>query len=375
MGDMTRVAIIGMTTNKGGIESVIMNIYRNIDRSKIQFDFLLRHDSGEMAYEDEVISMGARVYRIIYGERESFTKARTNLSNYFYEHPEVKAVYLHINFPYAFPLKIAKKSGIQVRIIHSHSSAVLFGNEKGIKNKIKAIRNSMVYRQIKRYPNIYFACSELAAQATFKDKDYVWIKNGIELDKFKYDCQMRRQLRYEYGIDEDTTVFGLVGKLYDTKNPLFALEVFKEYAKINSKSKMVIAGDGELRETLRQKVEQYGLKDKVIFLGMTTDAHKWYQAFDLLLMPSLFEGLPVVLVEAQAAGLPCVVSDTITKQVCVTELITYKSNNDKAENWAREIEIILDKKIDRNEYSPKVREAGFEVKSMANEVMKYLLID
>lgn len=373
--NIRRVAVIGMTENRGGIESVIMNIYRNIDRTKVQFDFLLPHNMDIMAFEDEVLQMGGRIFRIIYSERESMKKAKGTLLQYFKEHPEVKVVHLHSNFPYAFPLKIAKKAGVPTRILHAHNSVLLFDNEKGIKSKLKTIRNFIVYRQIDKYPTVFFSCSDLAAKSTFKDKEYVWIKNGIELEQFEYDEQVRDELRKSFEIKEDETLIGFVGRLCSRKNPLYVLEVFKEYNKINPKSKLAFIGEGELKVSIEQKLQEYGLKDKVILPGMVSDAHKWYQAFDLFLLPSLFEGLPVVLVEGQVSGLPCLVSDTITKQINLTELIKYKSNKLSAKEWAKDIEAMLQNEIDRVKYKDEMYKAGFNVKSIAKEVEQYYMAE
>lgn len=371
--NVRRVAIIGMTENRGGIESVIMNIYKNIDRSKVQFDFVLPHNMGTMAFEEEVLQMGGRIFRIIYSERESMKKAKDTLFKYFKEHPEVKVVHLHSNFPYAFPLKIAKKAGVPVRILHAHNSVLLFDSEKGIKSKIKALRNYIVYKQIDKYPNVFFSCSDLAAKSTFKDKEYVWVKNGIELEQFEYNELIRNELRKAYDVEEDEVLIGFVGRLCSRKNPLYVLEVFREYNKINPKSKLAFIGEGELKGSIEKKLQEYGLQDKVILPGMVADAHKWYQAFDLFLLPSLFEGLPVVLVEGQVSGLPSLVSDTITKQINLTELIKYKSNKLPAEEWAKDIQSMLEKKNDRAKYKDEMYKVGFDVKSMAKEVEQYYL--
>lgn len=371
--NIRRVAVIGMTENRGGIESVIMNIYRNIDRTKVQFDFLLPHNMGTMAFEDEVLQMGGRIFRIIYSQKESFVKAKECFLEYFREHPELKAVHLHCNFPYAFPLKVAKKAKIPMRIIHAHSSAMLFEQSKGLKSKIRSIRNFIVHRQIKNAPNMYFSCSDLAAKSTFKSDKYVWIKNGVELENFEYNSQIRNEIREKYEIKESERLIGAVGRICAVKNSFFVLEIFKEYTKLNPDSKLVYIGDGEWKSKIEDKVREYGLEGKVIFPGMIADTHKWYHALDMLLLPSLFEGLPVVLVEGQAAGIPCIASDTITQQVKVTELVKYKSNKLPAEEWAKDIKVILEKKTDRAQYKDEMYKAGFDVKSMAKEVEQFYM--
>lgn len=374
-GKIIRVAVVGMTENHGGIESVIMNIYRNIDRTKVQFDFLLPHDFGKMVFEEEVLQMGGRIFRIIYSERESLIKSKKTLLDYFRTHPEVKVVHVHSNFPYAFPLKIAKKAGVPIRILHSHNSVVLFDNEKGMRSKVKEIRNFVVYKQIEKYPNVYFSCSDLAAKSTFKDSDYIWIKNGIELKKFEYNEQIRNDVRNKYGINADEIVIGFIGRLCNRKNPLFVLEVFKEYIKINSKAKLVFVGEGELKEQIEQKIKDYELENNVIMPGMIADANKWYQAFDVFILPSLFEGLPVVLVEGQASGLPCIVSDTITRQINITDLIKYKSIKESTQEWAKDIESLIENNKERHKYKKEMCRAGFDVKNMADDVMKYYMLE
>lgn len=367
-----RFAIIGMTKNKGGIESVVMNIYRNIDRSRIQFDFILLHDAPPMAYEDEVISMGARVFRIMYAQRESLKLAEKTLLDFFREHKEIKGMYLHTNFPYVFPLKVAKKAGLPIRIIHAHSSAKLFEHFRG-KEKIKrSIMDYYIYRQIKKFPNYHLSCSDLAAQSTFKMDKYIWVKNGIEINRFAFDIEMRKEMRNKYGIQPDAKVLGFIGMLGNIKNPLFALDVFKEYLQKERNAVMVIVGDGVLKEELCSKIDEYNLTDKVMLTGMITDTYKWYQVIDVLLVPSLFEGFPIVLVEGQTAGVNCIVSDTVTKQVAVTDLVRYKSNKVNAKEWADEISNI---KIDiekREKYSEKMYQEGFDVSSMVETVSNIL---
>lgn len=370
-----RIAIIGMTKNKGGIESVVMNIYRNIDRKRVQFDFLLLHDAEEMAYEEEVISMGARVFRIMYAQRESLKKAEKTLYDFLKEHSEITGIYLHTNFPYVFPLKVAKKAGVSTRIIHAHSSAKLFEELQGVKKLKRKIVDEIIYRQIEKYPNCHIACSDLAAKSTFRMNDYVWIKNGIELDRFAFDYEVRSNLRKKYNIELKDKVIGFIGMLGPIKNPLFALDVFAKYVEKEKNAKMVFVGEGVLREQLCKRIKEYNLSDKVILTGMITNTHEWYQVIDMLLVPSLFEGFPIVLIEGQTAGVPCLVSDTITKQVSVTDLVKYKSIKETVEEWAIEIDKIIQNSNSRNTYLGKMYNAGFDINSMVNEVSRFLLGD
>lgn len=367
-----RIAIIGMTKNNGGIESVIMNVYRNIDKSKVQFDFILLHDAEKMAYEDEVIAMGARVFRIMYAQRESLKLAKKTLLDFFKEHREIKGVYLHTNYPYAFPLKVAKQAGVPIRIIHAHNSVKLFENLSGMEKIKRSLLDTIIYRQVKKYPNCYLSCSDLAAKSTFKTDKYIWIKNGIEINKFAFNSTIRNRLRNEYKIKDDEKVVGVIGVLDDRKNPLFALEVFKKYVEKEQNSRLIFVGDGVLKEKIYEKIKDYNLEDRVILTGMISDTYKWYQAMDMLLLPSLYEGFPMVLVEGQAAGVSCLISDTVTKQVAVTDLLHYKSNLDNADEWADELLVIGKQVREREQYSKIMFDKGFDVSSMVKEISQIL---
>lgn len=367
---MIRIAVWGMTNNRGGIESMIMNIYRNLDRTKVQFDFLLSHNEGPIAFEDEILAMGGRIFRILYSERESFIKSRTCWMKYFKEHPEVTGIHIHANFPYAFPLVMAKRAGIELRILHSHNSAGAVEGVRGIKKIIIRIRNYFVNKQIKSAPNLYFSCSDIAADYMFSGEKYVWIKNGIDLTAFDYDEKVRDSLREKYNIATNDKVIGFVGRFRTQKNPLFLIDIYSEYVKLNEASKLVLIGVGGLEKEIKNRIKKYDIEEKVLFLGSRKDVNKWYQVFDLLLLPSIYEGLPVVLVEAQAAGLPSLASDNITKQIKVTDLLHYKSLDIPAKEWAEEIKEILNS-YDRKSYMEDMEKAGFDIKQVSDEVMKY----
>lgn len=374
MEEPIRVLYWGMTDNIGGIESFIMNIYRNIDRNKVQIDFLLDHAQGEIAFEDEIIKMGGRIYRVMYSEKESFIKSRTELDKFFKQHREFSAVHIHVNFLYAYPLKYAKKYHIPLRIIHAHNSNEDIDRSTGIRKILKKVRTLRVKKQIVKYPNRYFACSDLAADFMFHEKKYKWVKNGVEIRKYQYNQVYREKIREELGVADDEYVIGFIGRLREQKNPYFIIDTFREYLNMNQKAKLIIAGIGEWEQDVKEYAKDLIENGKAFFLGKRTDAEYLYQGFDCFLLPSLYEGLPVVLVEAQIAGLPCFTSDVVTKQVNITGLVNYYSLKNDAKEWARLIQTKKDQyHLNREVYAKKVEEQGFDVKSVAKELEKIYL--
>ena len=290
----------------GGVESVIMNYYRHLDHKKVQFDFICDEDSTRIPY-DEIKKLGGRVFLVPkYQKLPQYLKALEDL----FRKNQYRIVHSNINTLSVFPLYAAKKAGVPVRISHSHSTS----NPKEWKRNI--IKN--ILRPFsKRYATDYFACSELAGRYLFGNKTFDHgevkiIHNAIDLDKFKFDPEARKKLRKELDIKEKTVVIGHVGRFVKQKNHDFLIDVFKEYHTKNPDSKLLLIGTGPLEEKIKAKVKKLNLPDSVLFLGQRDDTNKLYSVMDVFCLPSLYEGLPVAGIEAQAAGLPCVYSDKVT---------------------------------------------------------------
>lgn len=366
MKEPIRILQWGMTSNYGGIEMFIMNLYRHVDRSKVQFDFLEAHDMGKLAFEDEILSMGGRIFRVMYPEREKPLTAGYRLRKFLRAHPEIKGVHVHANFPYAFPVAQAKKCGIPLRIIHSHNSDGKSSN--GLKNKL---RNLRIEKDILKAPTHRFACSSLAGDWMFGSADYTWIKNAIDTQKYAFSEKVRQRVRQSLNI-EQKTVIGFVGRVDEQKNPQMVIKVFREIWKRKQNAVLLFIGKGKEEDEIKSLTQKYGLSDSVRFLGMRKDVNELYQAMDLFLLPSRFEGLPVVLVETQTAGLLCLVSDRITCEVEITDLLTYLSIEEPPEKWA---EIALQKLAEtkRRDRSKEVADAGFEIRQMAKEMEAFYL--
>lgn len=352
MAEPIRVLHVVTHMNRGGLETMIMNYYRHIDRTKIQFDFLTHRD-GKKDYDDEIQKLGGKIYHLPPLnplDKKGYLK---KLDDFFREHSEYKVVHSHLDCMSAYPLRAAKKYGVPVRIAHSHNTS----QERNLKYLIKLYSRSL----IPKYATDLFACGEEAGKWMFKNRSFVVMRNAIDAQKFVYNSEVAKQKREELGI-EDKFVLGHVGRFNLQKNHEFLIEIFNEVCKRNENAVLLLAGTGELEEKIHEKVRNLGLNEKVMFLGVREDIPELMQAMDVFVFPSLFEGLPVTLVEAQAAGLPCVVSGTITKEIDIIENMRFLDINGTTFEWAEEIE----KKRERGKEScHMIEEKGFDIKKNA----------
>ena len=346
----------------GGVEAVIMNYYRNIDRSKVQFDFICDEDSTNIPY-DEIKKLGGRViicppYQKIF-EYERFLIDLFKKNNY-------KIVHSNINALSVFPLRAAKKTGVSIRIAHSHSTT----NKKEWK---KNLMKQTLRPFSKKYATDYFACSELAGRWLFGNKEYdngnvYLLNNAIDLDKFKYyDEKVRKEKRKELNINDDTLVVGHIGRFVAQKNHTFLIDIFNELHKKEKNSILLLIGQGPLMNEIKQKVETLGISDSVKFLGQRDDVNELYQVFDVFLLPSLYEGLPVVGVEAQATGNLCILSDFMTQETKILDTTKFISLDMKTEDW---VSIILDNyiKFKRHDTTDEITKNNFNIKKETSEL-------
>lgn len=357
---------IGMIIGKwvgGGVEAVIMNYYRHIDRSKIQFDFICDNDSTNIPY-DEIEHLGGRV--ILVPPYQKILKYIKELKRIFKEN-NYKIVHSNINALSVFPLYAAKKAGVPVRIAHSHSTS----NKKEWK---KTLLKNILRPFSKIYATHYFCCSELAGRWLFGDKEYdkgnvFLLNNAIDLDKYKYDEQIRESKRKELNISKSTFVVGHIGRFVEQKNHRFLIDIFNEIKKKNDGSLLLLAGQGPLMDEMKEKVHNLNLDESVKFLGQRSDANELYQAFDLFLLPSLYEGLPVVGVEAQASGNLCYLSNDMTKETKVLDSTVFMSLDNTAEEWA---DAIIKDAADYKKHDTKeeVSKYGFNIKNEAKKLVK-----
>lgn len=356
-----RVAHIIGNWMGGGVESVVMNYYRNIDRTKVQFDFLCSESSTDIPY-NEIERLGGKV--IIIPNYSKVFKYQNELIKIFKKN-NYRIVHSHISTMSVFPLRAAKKAGIPVRIAHSHSTT----NNKEKKKKLL----KQILRPFSRvYATDYMCCSELAGRWLFGNKEYdkgsvYLLNNAIDLDKFKYNEKIRKEKRKELKISTDTVVIGHVGRFVETKNHRFLIDIFNEVHKQNDNSILLLAGQGPLMEDIKEKVKKLDLESSIKFLGQRNDINELYQAFDVFCLPSLSEGLPVVGVEAQAAGLLCIFSNDITKETKVLETTEFLSLTESSNKWSDTILNNL-KNFKRKNNVDEISEKNFNINNEARKL-------
>ena len=339
-----RVLHVLGTTNLGGAESRIMDLYRHMDREKIQFDFLI-HTTKEGFFDQEIKQLGGKIYRLPSFRMYNYFAYEKACREFFAEHREFQVVQGHMTSTASIYLPIAKKEGIPMTIAHARSAGV----DKGIKGWITKLLRKNLYRKC----DYMFACSDLAARAVFGDGQYeagkvVFVPNAVDTKDFAPDEHMRAEIRKEYGL-EDSFVIGHVGRFHYAKNHEFILDIFTEVLKQNKQVKLFLLGDGPHRQEIEEKATELRIKEKVIFAGNQNPVAPYYQAMDVFLFPSRFEGMPGTVVEAQAAGLPCLIADTITTQVKVTELVAFLSLAQDAKLWAEQLSrIMTERKAQKN---------------------------
>lgn len=308
MEEPIRVAQVVGKMNGGGVESVVMNYYRHIDRSRVQFDFLVDADST-LVPREEINQLGGRVFNVPpYQHINVYQKELVHL----FQKYRWPIVHSHLNALSLFPLRAAKRAGIPVRIAHSHSTS---GGRELTKNALKAILKHFSYV----YPTHRFACSRYAGKWLFGPlSDFELVYNAIELTRFDFDSQTRNAMRANLGISDQQLVVGHIGRFMPQKNHRFIIDVFAELASKRSDVILLLVGDGEDKIAVEHRAANLGIADKVLFLGQRNDVDQLYQAFDVFILPSLYEGLGIVAIEAQRAGLPCVLSDKVPDEVDLT---------------------------------------------------------
>lgn len=365
MGQPVRILHILGNTQLGGAESRIMDLYRHMDRSVVQFDFVV-HSKEEGYFNEEIRKLGGRIFRV----------PRFRVLNYFsycrawkkllQEHrdadgrSEFHMIQGHMTSTAAIYLPIARKCGIETTIAHARSAGV----DKGL----KGILTRFLRRNLSKKADYLFTCSELAGISVFGKKAVKqgrtrFLPNAIDCQKFAPDPLVREKIRRELGI-ENCYVIGHVGRFHYAKNHEYLLRVFAELVKRKTRDYvLLLLGEGSGMEDIRILSRELGIEDKVYFLGNKSNVNDYYQAMDYFVYPSRFEGMPGTIVEAQTAGLRCLMSDTICKEVIATDLVTTRSISEDPGLWADEIEQHL--QYQRSSRVDEMKELGFDVHGQA----------
>ncbi len=351
-----------------GAETMLMNLYRHMDRDSIQFDFLVNADHT-CAYDDEIESMGGHIYRIpqyyilnLFSYRKECRKVLAELSH---NHPIIHG---HIGAPAAIYLSEAKRLGYYA-IAHSHAQHHPINLEE-----IAFRLSSYPTRFVADY---YFACSRQAGIDRYgnrivNSKRFRIIPNGIDASSFSFSDEKREKLRDELGIGSEI-VIGHVGRFEEVKNHAFLLETFAAFHRMRQDSKLVLVGSGPLQEQMKTRASTLGIADSTFFLGNRTDMNNVYAAFDVFVFPSFTEGLSVALLEAQGSGLPCIVSDGNQDDGIVSKTVRRFSLSEGAEAWAKHIVEVLEVPCDRSAGFKAIQEHGFDIHDSAKKLQQFYL--
>ena len=354
---MIRVLHVFGKLNLGGAESRVMDIYRHLDRSRVQFDFVV-HSQEKGYYEDEIHSMGGRIFRVPRFRVYNLFSYKKAFKELFEDNrDEFAVVHGHMTSTASIYLPIAKKAGVRTTVAHARSAGV----DPGIKGTL----TRLLRRNLWKKADNLFACSKKAGISVFgqkaTDKGMVkFVPNAIRVALFAYNAEVRNEIRNELGIS-DSFVIGHVGRFHYSKNHEFLLEIFKELAEAAPEIHpvLLLIGDGPLLEDMKTKAKSLGISDKVIFAGNKSDVFRYYNAMDMFVYPSRYEGLPGTVVEAQSSGLETIISDTICEEVMLTDLVSTMSLNDSAKIWAEKITNVIRKAdsavaTDRSKYARQV---------------------
>lgn len=357
-----KVLYILNSLNCGGEENFVMNLYRNIDRSKVKIVFCIPDIDGSRQYfEDEIMGNGDVIYKVP-------SKSRRPLQNYLsikkiVRDERISCVHYHSdNSMMALGLFAAGKGGAGKLIAHSHSSNINGGCMRLLHFIFRVLLNHIADEKL--------ACSTEAGKWMYGKAKFTLINNGIDLKKYVFDPKIRKKIRNQYCLDEKY-VLGHVGRFAEVKNQEFLLEVLKDLSEVSSQETvLLLLGDGELKEKLRRKAAELGVEKSVLFMGNRSDVNVFLQAMDCFLFPSLYEGLPLSLVEAQAAGLPCIVSENVSRESKITSLVRFQSIDRGTDEW---VKLILETMQDGGDRMLSEADRAGLKRFDVNEVVDYLM--
>lgn len=362
-----RVLQVLTAMNRGGAETMVMNHYRAIDRNKVQFDFLV-HRQQRADYDDEIEALGGRIFRAMPIRPWSYPAYFRWLDGFFREHRgEFTAVHGHIQENSGFALRYAKKYGIKNLIASSHIA------DLGVDYKF-------IFRQFgkiwtNRFATQRLACGKDAGRFLYGKRDFQLLNNAIDAARYQFNPSTREEKRKELGIPADALVIGNVARFYPQKNHSFIIKVFAEVVKVYPSARLLLVGSGPLMDETATLAARSGISDNVIFAGLRPDVPDLLQAFDVFFMPSVFEGLPVSVIEAQAAGLPCLLSDVIDRETDITGNVRFMSLGSDIGEWAKAIVETYNMHPQRRTQLPVIQNAGYDVVENINRLYKLYLCD
>ncbi|WP_172628858.1 glycosyltransferase family 1 protein [Paenibacillus odorifer] len=363
---MIRILHVIGSLNNGGSQAMVMNLYRNIDKTKIQFDFIIDREN-ELFFADEITALGGKIHVLPSFKGWNITWYLKAWNKFFKDHSEYRIIHGHVRSTASIYLKIAKMYRLKT-ISHSHSTS----SGKGLSAVVK---NIMQY-PIRYFADYFFACSKEAGEWLFgkkilSKKNFFVFKNAIDTKKFIFSNEIRHQIREEYNISNNF-VIGHVGRFHPTKNHEFLVEVFYEVYKNEPSAKLMLVGDGAEIEYIKEKSSKLGILNNIIFVGVSSDVPKLMQAMDAFVFPSLYEGLGIVVIEAQASGLFCVVADTIPKDTNISGIVEFISLNESSIYWAGKI-LDLRNNYKRTNLVNELIQSGYDIKQTSYWLQRFYL--
>lgn len=363
MSEPVRILNLFTIMNRGGAETMVMNYYRNVDRSRVQFDFMV-HRQERGAYDDEIEAMGGKIYQMPPIKPGKFGKYKKELKRFFNEHPEYQIIHSHMSELGYFAFKEAKAHNVKCTICHAHNAPHFKSETFG--EKLKDIMRWIFKHKIRKYTDHKFICGMDAGKWLFgrrHKKKFIMMNNAIDAEKFRWNESRAKALREEWEL-EDKFVICHVGRFNAQKNHSLLIDIFNLVHYQRPNSVLLLAGDGDLEERIKAKVEGLGLSDCVRFLGVRSDINDILLASDVFLFPSLYEGLPVTLVEAQASGIKCVISDAIPADCQITKNIDIVPLEASTGNWANAVLAFADGYHRKDTY-PTIVKKDFDIKENA----------
>lgn len=357
-----RVLCVMSTLGRGGAETMVMNLFRNIDRDSVVFDFV-KHSHGKDAYEDEITALGGKIYEAPRYKIYNHLSYQKWWKKFFPNHPEYKIVHIHYFTLSGIICPIAKAYDVKT-ITHAHTS------------RADSFLKKILNHNIRNVTDYYFACSKEAGIYLFGEnkihsKNFKVLPNAIDTEKYRYNESVREKARNSFSIIDELLI-GHIGNFTEVKNHRFILKIFSSLREKKKDVKLMLVGDGPLRGEIEKYAEELGVLDDVIFMGVRSDVNELVQAMDFFVFPSLFEGLGIVAIEAQTSGLPCIISDTVPDEAIVTKnLVTVMSLNESAEKWADCIIARLEEK--RYSRVDEIKAKGYDVSETAKWLEEFYL--
>ncbi|MCV6628474.1 MAG: glycosyltransferase [Flavobacteriaceae bacterium] len=367
--------VLGMMDH-GGAEVMAMNYYRGMDKSKVQFDFLLHFEEAGV-FDEEIRAMGGNIYIMPRILPANYFKYKKALKHFFATHKDYDIVHSHINAYGTFVIQAAKKAGILIRISHSHTSITpwykkIFEKNINLVSTVKEIVQNLLRPSLVRNATVHLACGEKAGKWMYgsKSKNFIVINNAIDAKRFRWDATKRIAKKKELGL-EGIELVGHVGNFNEAKNHKFIVQCFASMLQTTPNLKLLLVGGGGLFEEIQEEVQQLGIDNKVLFLGSRNDVDELLQAFDLMLFPSIYEGLPLTLVEAQAAGLPVLASANITTEIAITDILRFLPLADGTEAWATAARKQM--QLERKDTLKAIQQSGYDLEANAKMLQNLYL--